>query len=137
MTSTTISAGRGQPMSSALEQAPFYLGGEAWEGKPLNATSTVLSKSLTVKSGQGLLFGFSVFNSNASTQFVLVFDANTVPANGATAIGVFPVATISTVGVSFGTPGRWFRQGIILANSSTEPTLTLGSADCFFDAQYV
>ena len=121
----------------ALEQAPYALTGEDYEGLPTNASSVVLANSLTVKSGQGRLYGFSVYNSKGSTQFILVFDATSLPAEGATAVAVFPVATLTTVGVSYEWPGRWFRQGIILCNSSTEPTKTIGSADCFFDAQYV
>jgi len=59
-----------------------------------------------------------------------------VPANGAVPVAVFTVATVANLAVNW-IPGRTFRRGIVICNSSTGPTLTIGAADCFFDAQYV
>lgn len=103
---------------------------------PLNATSDQYRNVLRVNSGSGYLFGFTVYSSRVSPQFVLVFDAGAVPADGATAVLVFTVPAASDKAIEWLRP-RWFSQGIIICNSSTAPTKTIGANDCFFDAQYV
>src|SRR5437764_1500673 len=102
---------------------------------PLNATSRALESSRAVLAGPGRVFGFTVYNSGAA-QFILVFDRSQPPSAGQTADAVFTVAATAGLGVNW-IPGRWFREGCVLCNSTTEPTLTAGAADCFFDAQYV
>ena len=47
-----------------------------------------------------------------------------------------PVATKTQVSAYYGPMGRVFHQGLVLCNSSTDTTKTIGSADCFFDVQY-
>jgi len=66
-----------------------------------------------------------------------VLDALDVPADGS--IPCFPIAVGATSNFSafFGDTGRTFQTGIVLVNSSTAPTKTIGAADCFFDAQYL
>src|SRR5690242_12177099 len=48
-----------------------------------NSTSNQLESSRVVKSGKTRLFGFSGTNTKASAQFILAFDTNAIPANGA------------------------------------------------------
>lgn len=105
-------------------------------GLPLNKHSNAYGASLVVLSGPGRLFGFAVYNSNGSTQFIQVHDSATLPGNGAVPVMFWPVATVSTLSLSW-LPARTFERGIVVCNSSTGPTLTIGAADCFFDAQYV
>jgi len=102
---------------------------------PRNGTSPALEAARLALAGEGRLFGFTVYNSNAAAQFILVFDRPTIPGAGATADLVFKAPANDTLGVNW-IPGRWFRSGCVLCNSSTAPTLTAGAADCFFDAQY-
>ena len=104
--------------------------------EPLNNHSIAYANSLIVKSGPGILFGFTVYSSKASAQFIQVFDANTVPADGAIPACVFTVAATSNLPVNW-IPGRTFLAGCVLVNSSTGPTKTIGSADCWFDAQFL
>lgn len=104
---------------------------------PLNRFTPALAASLVVKASQGKLFGLSVTNTNAASQFVQVFDANTLPGNNAVPIISFLVAATSAGGLYFGSTGRAFEQGIVVCNSSTQATKTIGSADCLFDAQYI
>ena len=103
---------------------------------PRNIHSNGYVASLIVKTGPALLYGFTVYSSNASAQFVQVFDAATLPADGATPVVVFSVATVSDKGVQW-LPARSFLTGIVICNSSTGPTKTIGSADCFFDVQFL
>ena len=102
-----------------------------------NSTSNALENSRIVKSGATRLYGFSGTNTKASAQFILAFDATAIPANGAVPKFVMTAAASSDFWVSW-TPGwRNFPDGCVLCNSSTAATLTIGSADCWFDAQYL
>ena len=106
-------------------------------GLPLNTHSNVYENAHAVKSGPGYLFGFTVYNSKGSGQFIQVFDSSTLPAEGAVPETFFDIATVVAKGVQWLPLGRSFLRGIYLVNSSTGPTKTIGSADCFFDAQYI
>lgn len=74
-------------------------------------------------------------NTNAAQRFIQVFDATALPSNGATPLITFPLATLASTQppIDFGVYGRVFLNGIVIANSTTEATLTVGSADSFFD----
>jgi hypothetical protein len=102
-----------------------------------NSTSGILESSRVVKSGAGRLFGFSGLNTKASAQFILGFDRVGIPANGAVPQFVMTVAASDNFWASWAPNWRDFRDGWIFANSSTSSTLTLGSADCWFDVQYL
>lgn len=113
------------------------LAGEFNSGIPVNASSTVLANRLQVKAGEGMIFGFAVYNSAVAAQFIQLHDSQTSPAAGAVPAAVWTVATVANLNVSWIFPGRWMDRGIWLCNSSTAATLTAGSADCWFDAQYI
>ena len=102
----------------------------------LSATTLKLSATLIVSSGQSKLWGFSGFNSKAATQFLQVFDANVVPANGAVPEFVMQAPASDNFWVSWSHHYRWHSDGIVICNSSTSATLTLGSADCWIDCQW-
>lgn len=105
---------------------------------PYNAYSPGLAASIVAFTGNCRLYGFTVYNSKASAQYMLVFDNSVVPGNGA--VPVMPalkVANDANVAAYFGSVGRWFDRGIVIVNSSTAASLTIGSADCWFDVQYV
>ena len=104
---------------------------------PRNSTSNSAESSHLVSAGEGRLYGFTVSSSKASGQFIQVFDAGTLPADGAVPLLSIDIATVTAKGVDFGPMGRWFYRGIILCNSTTQLTKTIGAADCLFDAQYV
>lgn len=104
--------------------------------EPLNIHSNAYGASLVVKTGPGIFYGFTVYNSAAAAQFIQWFDAATLPADGAIPAGFITVATVASAGVNW-LPGRTFLTGIVICNSSTGPTKTIGAADCFFDAQFL
>lgn len=106
-------------------------------GLPLNSFSVGLESSRIVKSGPGILFGFSVLSTNIAAQFILLFDAATLPSNGALPVFPFNIGAAGEKDVSYIFPGRFFQRGIVIANSTTAASLTLGAADCWFDAQYL
>jgi hypothetical protein len=115
---------------------PWWVQGERSSIWPLNKHTNAYAASLVVKSGPGKLYGFTVYNSGAA-QFIQVHDTATVLANGAIPALVIDVAATSTRGAFFGDVGRAFNTGCVIVNSSTGPTLTIGAADCFIDAQYL
>lgn len=126
------------PQGPATEHQLASLEGELQaSGLPRNAFTPVLAASELVKAGPGTLYGFTVYSSNAGTQYIQLFDARTLPADGAVPLLNFPVTTKTTLGVDWGTTGRWFERGIFICNSSTDTTKTIGSADCLFDVQYI
>lgn len=110
---------------------------------PLNAYPTAYTNAQIAKSGAGVCFGLSGYNSNAAQQFILIFDAARIPAAGATCVAMLQVPGTSNFSVSWSTSdgklaiGRAFQRGLVVCNSSTAPTLTIGAADCWFDVQYV
>lgn len=118
--------------------AAYREGGLLPGGFPLSAHSNVLEASRVVKAGPGRFFGLSVFNSKAAAQFILVFDASSVPTNGAVpAVAPLSLAATSTGALYYGSIGRWMLYGIVVCNSSTAASLTIGSADCFYDVQFI
>ena len=102
---------------------------------PRNSVSPGLEAIRPVLGNTGWLYGFTVYNSNAGAQFILLFDQLERPTAGQTGIP-FKVNGASNLFVGWTPLPRFMERGAWLANSSTEPTLTAGSADCFFDVQY-
>ena len=109
--------------------------GEAEHLGPLNKTSIALAASIVIP-GASLLYGLTVFSTNAGTQFVFVFDGPAVPASGTPPAG--PVFAVSASGsASFlWLPPRTFNAGIVIANSTSATSFATGAADCWFDVQY-
>lgn len=103
----------------------------------LNATTTAYVASFQVKAGPGKLYGMTGYNSKGSAQWVQIFDSLLLPADGAVPAVTFTVATVANFAIDFGIYGRAFKNGIYVVNSSTGPTKTIGSADCWVDAQYL
>ena len=104
-----------------------------------NASSTALANFIVVKSGNGKLFGVGGVNTKASAQFILGFDLarNSAPANGTVPNFAMNAPASDNFWASWAPNWRQFREGWLFCNSSTAATLTLGSADCFFDVQYI
>lgn len=104
---------------------------------PNNASTTAYAASLVVKAAGGRLFGLSGYNSKGSAQWIQVHDAASLPSDTAVPVVILYVAATSSFSLDFGLRGRAFTTGIVVCNSSTGPTKTIGSADIFADAQYV
>ena len=103
---------------------------------PLNFNVGAKVNSIVVP-GRIVAYGFTAYNTKASSQFINVFDANAQPGNGAVPLFSWSLAANTGVGFGWQPNGRQFQTGLVLCNSSTDATVTIGSADCFFDAQYV
>jgi hypothetical protein len=103
---------------------------------PKNITTTVYSSSLLVKQTSGILYSILGYNSGLSDQFIQVHDINYIPNDGAIPSVIFRVPPQSNFSFDLGESGRGFANGIVICNSSTSTTKTLGSADCWFDVRY-
>ena len=111
-----LSSGAGSTDAAALDQA--------------------LAASKVIKSSAGSLKSLSVYNSGAA-QFILIMNTASLPANGTVTLlyPPIPIAAASVIMLEFSRP-LVAGTGIVVCNSSTAPSKTIGSADCIFHGQY-
>jgi hypothetical protein len=103
---------------------------------PFNASSTALEASRIVKASPGVLYGLSGYNGNAGTRYIQFHNSMTLPADTAVPVLTLPVAAGAAFNFDFGAYGMGFSLGIVVCNSSTGPTKTIGAADSWFTARY-
>lgn len=101
-----------------------------------SSASTANVASQVIKASAGRLYSFAGYNSSASAQFIQIFNSATVPADGTAPIYVFTVPAASNWSYDFPL-GRYFSTGISVSNSSTQATKTIGTTNCWFNAEYV
>jgi hypothetical protein len=101
---------------------------------PRNHGTAALANFVRVQSC--VVYGFTVYNTNAAAQYLCVFDADTLPADAQVPLFSWPLAAHNGVAFSYAPNGRKFDAGLVLCNSSTDAAKTIGAADCLFDVQY-
>lgn len=101
-----------------------------------NISTTALATSLVIKASAGRLFGLSGQNDSGSDQYIQLHDAASLPADASVPKVVFKVKAGEPFSIDYGNRGRAFSTGIVVCNSSTLATKTIGAANCWFDAQY-
>lgn len=101
------------------------------------ATSTALEASRVVKASAGTLLGISGYNGSATGQFIQIHNSATLPADTAVPMEVLYVQPLSSFAFECnGLAGDTYSTGIVICNSSTAATKTIGAADCWFNVRY-
>lgn len=88
-------------------------------------------------SGAKTVRSIYVSSKAAAAGFVFIFDAASLPANGT--VPDFPPVPIPAGPAFVSVPideGRSHATGLVVAFSSTQATLTIGTADCWFEAHW-
>ncbi len=101
-----------------------------------NSGGALVSGGVVVSDGPARLYNLTVTSKDTSDQYILLFDAPALPANGAAAVAVFKVAAGATAGIDYGSRGKAFEHGICWSNSTTLPDLTAGAANCYAEANW-
>lgn len=96
--------------------------------------ATANAASLVVSINPAKLFKIIGHNDKASAQYIQVHDAASLPADTAVPELVIIAAADSDFVIDLGDNGCVFETGIVICNSSTRATKTIGSADCSFFA---
>lgn len=99
------------------------------------AHTTAYATSKIAKASSGILRRITGYNSGGA-QFIQVHNTTTLPADSTVPIVIIPAAAASAFNYDAPENGMWFSTGITVCNSSTGPTKTIGSADCWFNIFY-
>lgn len=100
----------------------------------INKGSTALEASHLISANPTILIGLTGHNSGPD-QYIQLHNAAAVPADGEVPKIVFKVLAASSFSLDYSPDGRVFSIGLVVCNSTTVGTLTIGSTDCWFDVQ--
>jgi len=105
---------------------------------PTTSNNTLVRvKGHTVASLIGLAYPGRLFllvghNAKATAQFIQVHNSATLPSEAAVPEWSFLVAANSNFSLDLSLYGDHYNAGVVVCNSSTRATKTIGSADCSF-----
>lgn len=99
--------------------------------------STAYVASVIAKASSGTVFSIKGYNSHSSAVWIQLHDSATLPSDAAVPKLILHVAATSNFEYDLGEIGRFCEKGIVVCNSSTGPTKTIGGATAWFNIQYV
>lgn len=99
--------------------------------------SQAYEASSVSKASAGTLRSCDGYNSLASAQFIQIHDASSLPADTAVPEFVITVPASSNFSIDFGEDGLYFAVGIVICNSTTGPTKTIGAANLYMTTRYI
>jgi hypothetical protein len=105
--------------------------------EPSNANTSAYAASLVVKASAGTLYEVRGYNSSITTAYwIQVHDASSLPADTAVPEDIILVQPEENFYIRY-PQGKSLGTGIVISNSSTGPTKTIGGADCWISAEYI
>lgn len=116
--------------------ATTVTGGASGASATSNSSTTAYATNKVIKAAAGNLRRITGYNSLASAQFIQLHDSAALPADASVPVAIFSVPASANFTIDYGLEGRTFAAGIVVCNSTTGPTKTIGAANCWFDAQY-
>jgi hypothetical protein len=102
-----------------------------------NVKTTAYAASLILSATPKTLFTLTITNSKASGQFIQLHNSATLPADTAVPEQTIYIGPLTTIVIDFGVNGYYWSTGCVVCNSSTGPTKTIDSADCWFNGQVI
>jgi hypothetical protein len=99
-------------------------------------SSAAAEASAVVKSSSGRIYMLVGHSTSGSDQWIQVHNTTSLPANGAVPVISFKATAGKNFSFSIPEPGIPLNTGIVVCNSSTQLTKTIGSADCSFYVLY-
>lgn len=100
--------------------------------KGTTTSSTGLETSRVISASACLVARASMLNTNAGVRYIHVFDATSLPANGAVPLDTAHATTGQRAILTYAIPTTRFATGCVVAMSTTSSTLTLGAAEALF-----
>jgi hypothetical protein len=102
-------------------------------GAGTRVSSTAYEASRVLKASAGTLVELIGYNSGPD-QFIQIHNSATVPLDTAVPIRTFKVLAASNFSLSLSSDEPPMSAGIVVCNSTTGPTKTIGADNCFFTA---
>lgn len=115
----------------ATARLPLSSSTFAWD----RDVSAAYEASTVTKASPGRVRDITGYNSG-SAQFLQIHNATSLPADTAVPAFLAAIPGTGNFTIDFGEDGDYFSTGIVVCNSSTGPTKTIGSADCWFNIRY-
>lgn len=116
----------------AVVRKPLSVNTYAWTV----SKSSAYEASRVAKASSGMVRSIIGYNSKASAQFIQLHNTASLPSDTAVPDVIITVAASSNFSIDFDEDGYYCSTGITVCNSSTGPTKTIGSADCWFVVRY-